>query len=162
MHVERLERGAVHLRVLLGRSEQPRDAPDGLGDLVEQAVGLQGPHGIGQADLQVWGRQHLRKALEPTQIHAGGDQRGCDVPSTGDAVVLQPVGELLLAIGCVKRRQDRGLPAAIEGASSQVGNRFELAGGEFAANHLADLLSHLGQHVSQPRARRAAPQPPDC
>src|SRR5690242_3137962 len=65
--IERLERCPVHLRVLLGRGEEPRDASGGIGDLVEHAVGLQGADGIRQADLQVLRREHLRKVLEPVQ-----------------------------------------------------------------------------------------------
>ena len=45
------------------------------------------------------------------------------------------------------------MPAAIEGASRQVGDRFELIGGKLAARQVTDLLPHLGQHVAQPRAR---------
>src|SRR6266511_1728897 len=80
VHVERLERGSVHLRVLLGRGEKPGDAPGGIRVLVEHAVGFQGTDGIGQPDLQVRRRQHLRKALEPIQVDTGCDQRRRDVP----------------------------------------------------------------------------------
>ena len=66
-------------------------------------------------------------------------------------MVLQPVGELVLAIRCLERRQRGCLPALLERASRQVGDRFELVGGELAANHHPDLLPHLGHHVSQPR-----------
>ena len=82
-----------------------------------------------------------------------GDERGCDVHCASDAAVLEPVAQLFLTVGRLQRRQDRGIAALIEGASGQVGDRFELLGGELATGEVPDLLPHLGEHVSQPRAR---------
>ena len=137
MHVERLERCAVHLRVLLGRGEQPRDAPDGVGDLVEQAVGLQGPHRVGQADLEVRRRHHLSRSVS-SQLRSTPAATSVDAMSTsaGDAVVLEPVGATLPHDRTPPAATGSGRPGAIEGASRQVGDRFELVGGELATDEV--------------------------
>jgi hypothetical protein len=152
VHVEGLQRGPVHLRVLLGRGQQVGDAGGCLADLVQQAVGLQGPHGVGEPVPHVRGRDGLGQALEPLIADAGGHQRGCVVPGAGDVVVLQPVGDLVLAVVRLERRQGRCVPAALERLRGQGGDRLELVGGELAADHLADLRPHLGQHLPQPVA----------
>ena len=85
--VELLERAAVHLAVLLGRADEGRDPPGGLGDLLQQALGLAGdgdePDGVGQRP----GRDGGGDPLQPAGVDPGGDQRRCQVPGAVDAVV---------------------------------------------------------------------------
>lgn len=103
MNVDGLVRRAVHLGVLLGGADQRGDAAGSVLDLAQQRLGLdcvgQPPDGtIEVADLQ-----RVRDALEILDADTAGDQRRRDLPPGSDAVVVEPVGQLILAVAGLQR-----------------------------------------------------------
>ena len=72
----------------------------------------------------------------------------------GDPVVLQPVGELVLAIGRLQRRQRSGRPVGAR-APVRRGRRSPRAArpGSWLRTSSAELLAHLGEHLAQPTGR---------
>ena len=100
----------VHLRVLLGPGQQCRDALAGLTDLVHHQLGVDGvPH---PADGTL---QQIRRAgdvvdcrrdpFQPVGVQTGLDERRREVPGARDAVVLEPLADLVLAVGGLQRSQ---------------------------------------------------------
>jgi hypothetical protein len=67
-------------------------------------------------------------------------------------MVLEPIGQVRLAIGRLERRERRRVAALLQRPRRQVGDRLELGPGELAPDHQPELLPHLCQHLPQPCA----------
>ena len=106
MHVDDLERRPVHLRVLLGRADQRRDPGGGVLDLVHQHLGLdrvrQPAHRAVESPSP--GTSPATWSSQSTSSPAGDEHRR-EVPAVADAVVVQPVAELVLGVAGLHRAE---------------------------------------------------------
>ena len=102
VQVGRLVRRPVHLRVLLGGVDQRRDAVGAVGDLAQQRLGLDAcrPASAAPARGSVGATASATSSRSPSP-EPGRDEDPGELPPLGDVVVLEPVAELVLAVGAL-------------------------------------------------------------
>ena len=108
VHVDHLVRGPVQLGVLLGRADQGGDPVGRVLDLVDQQLGLDR---VVSASAARWAARSRRTAAVTLASQAVSrpacDERRGELPAAGDALVVQPVGELVLGVRRLHRAQRR-------------------------------------------------------
>ena len=114
----------------LAAADQRRDAGHRVGDLAEQQLGLQRVGQPAHGPVEQLRRRARRRACRGTPVVVpAADEDRRELPGAGDAVLVEPVGELVLALGL--------LAAAV--SSGADGDR------------LHRLLLHVDEQLEQPR-----------
>ena len=106
------------------------------------------PGSVAEQSTILDGRLH---PFQPVDVEPGLDEGRCVVPRAGDAVVFQPVTDLVLAIGGLQRSQFLGL-----GFGDLLGDlvldadqHAQRLGGELAVGEHRQLVAHLAHTLAQ-------------
>lgn len=89
--------------------------------------------------------------LEPVCVDTGLHERRGDLVGLTDAVVLEPVGEFVLAVGRFQDAQRRCLGNALRSLVLELDQRFECGLVEKAGGKGGELLPPLGHALSERR-----------
>ena len=149
VQVEPLVRGAVHLRVLLGGVDQRRDPLRGVDDLAEQALGL---HRVGQPAqraLQRAVRACGVDGLEVVHAEPARDEDRGELPALPDVVVVEPVGELVLGVRGLQRREVRRVAGLLDELVLGEDELLELGAVHRPVGDHRQLVPHAGDAVAQ-------------
>src|SRR5215204_4652625 len=105
-HIDLPDRRPVHVGVLLHRPDQLGDASRARPDLGGQGDEIQGRGEPPEAQGQRAVIEYLGQSLQAIRVHARRRQSRRHIPRLFEAVLLQPVGELILGVAQGERVED--------------------------------------------------------
>ncbi len=105
MDVDPLVRRAVQLGVLLGGGHQGGNSGRGVLDLVHEQLGFDRVVQPADGTLTYRVGDAARDLLQPGQVQTSLDEGRGEIPSAGDTVIVEPVGDRVLPVAGLQRSQ---------------------------------------------------------